>query len=84
MKRQIDYKAEVLKSVEEEYSRFRASETAKSPDEIFDDSANIVQFNCAYKMMKEQEFSAEVYMTLYSLRGYILEEIVNEQGNCET
>ncbi len=80
MKKQIDYKAEVLKSVEEEYRIFKETETAKKPEEIFEDSPLIMQYLCAYRLVKNHEFTQDVYESLFGLRGYILSEIIDMQG----
>lgn len=77
--RQIDYKTEVLKSVEEEYRDFKETETAKAPEEIFDNSPLIMQYLCAYRLVKNHEFTQDVYESLYAMRGYILSEIIDMQ-----
>lgn len=79
MKRQIDYKEEVLKSIEEEYSDFKATETAKAPEDIFNDSPLIMQYLCAYRLVKNHEFTQDVYEALFAMRGYILSEIIDMQ-----
>lgn len=80
MKREINYKVEVLNSVEEEYRNFKETETAKTPEEIFDDSPLIMQYLCAYRLVKNHEFTQDVYETLFTMRGYILSEIIDMQG----